>query len=301
MAPERAIRKITWWGFFVNIGLAVFKVIAGIVGNSQAVIADGVHSVTDTVTDIAVIAGSYFWAKPADAQHPYGHKRIETTVSIFIGLFLLAAAVMIAWQSISDIRHLEITRPPGFIALVAAVVSILAKEGIFRWTRRVGRTVNSISLAANAWHHRLDALSSVPVLVAVAVAIIHPAWSMADPLAALFVATLVFVAASRIVMNGFRELVDEGAPRETCETIQEIAQSHEKVRHAYNIRTRYAGNRLQVDLHVAVNGNISVQEGHRVAEAVKEKIIEKGPPPGVLDVIVHIEPVESLRQEDICL
>ena len=298
MAPERSIRRITWLGFFVNIGLAVFKVAAGIIGNSHAVVADGIHSITDTVTDVAVIAGSYFWAKPADDEHPYGHKRIETTIAIFIGAFLLVAAVCIAWQAIFDIRD-DYVSEPGIIALAAAAVSIVIKEVIFRWTRRVGRKVNSVSLTANAWHHRLDALSSIPVLVAVAVSIARPAWSMLDHLAAVFVALLIFCAALRIVLTGFKELVDEGASKETCEEIRKIATTNENVLHAYNIRTRYAGNRLQVDLHVAIDGGMSVREGHGVAENVKKRIIDHGP--NVLDVIVHVEPIESVNPEDICL
>ena len=298
MAPERSVRRVTWWGFFVNIGLSVFKILGGILGNSHAVVADGIHSLTDTVTDIAVIAGSYFWAKPADEAHPYGHNRIETTVSIFIGTFLLAAAVVIAWQAVSDVRHREITRP-GLIALAAAVVSIVVKEGLYRWTHQVGQKINSVSLAANAWHHRLDALSSIPVLIAVAVTILYPPWAMLDHLAALFVAVLVFCAAFRIILSGFKELVDEGAPAETCEDIRSMVLAENNVRDAYNIRTRYTGNRLQVDLHVAVDGNMTVHEGHRVAEAVRQRILRDGP--NVMDVIVHIEPAESAMREDLCL
>lgn len=297
MAPERSVRRVTWWGFFLNIGLSIFKVFAGIMGNSHAVVADGIHSLTDTVTDIAVIAGSYFWAKPADDLHPYGHKRLETTVSIFIGLFLFLAAVFIAWQAVTDIRCGYVSKP-GVIALAAAVVSIVIKEGLYRWTRRVGKRVYSVALAANAWHHRLDALSSIPVLVAVAAAIVYPPWYMLDQLAAIFVAVLVFYASLRIVVNGFKELVDEGAPRETCERIRDIAVADEKVRKAYNIRTRFAGNHLQVDLHLAVDGNMTVHEGHEIAEDVKKRIV-KGVP-RVLDVVVHIEPLEFVAPEDDC-
>lgn len=298
MAPERAIRRVTWWGFFLNIGLSIFKVVAGILGNSHAVVADGIHSLTDTVTDIAVIAGSYFWAKPADSTHPYGHKRIETTVSIFIGAFLLVAAVFIGWRAVYDLMEREMSRP-GAIALAAAAVSIVLKEGIFRWTRHVGKKVNSVALAANAWHHRLDALSSIPVLIAVAVTMIYPPWFMLDHLAAFFVAVLVFGAALKIILNGFKELVDEGAPKKICFRIRDVAMADERIRHVYNIRTRYAGNYLQVDLHVAVNGDLSVHEGHRIAEGVQKRIIEAGP--HVIDVIVHIEPADHLEDEDVCL
>ena len=298
MAPERAVRRVTWWGFVVNVGLSVFKVAAGLLGNSHAVVADGVHSLTDTVTDVAVIAGSYFWAKPADSMHPYGHKRLETTVSIFIGVVLLVAGIGIGWRALYDFMEGTVSRP-GVIALAAAAVSILCKEGLYRWTRMVSERVNSVSLAANAWHHRLDALSSIPVLIAVGVTILHPPWAFLDHVAAVLVAVLVAGAALKIILNGFKELVDQGAPRETCLRIRDIAMADEKVRDVYNIRTRYAGNSLQVDLHVAVDGDLSVHEGHRIADNVKRRIIEAGP--HVIDVIVHIEPAEFLGNEDVCL
>jgi cation diffusion facilitator family transporter len=298
MAPERLIRRVTWWGFFINIGLSAFKVFAGIAGNSHAVVADGIHSLTDTVTDIAVIAGSFFWAKPADPEHPYGHKRIETTVSIFIGAFLFVAAAAIGWQAVSDLVGRQFNQP-GKIALAAAAVSIVCKEMLFRWTTRVGKKIHSVSLAANAWHHRLDALSSIPVFVAVAATMIYPQLYMLDHLAAFVVSLLIVYAASKIISSGFRELIDQGAPRETCEEIRALALIDKNVRHAYNIRTRYAGNRLQVDLHVTVNGDMTVHEGHEVAEGVKKRIIRDGP--RVIDVIVHIEPVESVNPEDTCL
>ncbi|MGM0452233.1 MAG: cation diffusion facilitator family transporter [Thermodesulfobacteriota bacterium] len=294
---EREIRRVTWWGFFGNIALSVFKIIAGIFGHSQSLVADGIHSVTDTVTDLAVIVGSYIWSKPADQSHPYGHKRLETTVSIFIGVFLFAAGIGIGWKSLASIddRHIH---HPTMIALIAAVVSIFTKEGLFQWTRLVGKRVNSVSLTANAWHHRIDAFSSIPVVVAVAAAIVNPAWHILDHAAAFLVAGLVCYAASRIVLSGFKELVDQGAPREVCEEIREIAMTNPKVRQVHDIRTRYTGNRLHVDLHVVVDSGLTVYAAHQVAGDCKARILEKGP--NVVDVVVHIEPMESARSNVPC-
>jgi len=289
MDSVKQIRRITWAGMLINILLAVFKIAAGVLGNSHAVFADGIHSFSDTVTDVAVIVGSYYWSKPADREHPYGHKRLETTVAIFIGGLLLTAGVGIGWNAV---LHLNVHQKssPGLIALLAAVVSIFIKELLYRWTDVVGRRMNSPSLLANAWHHRLDAFSSIPVFIGVGVAYIFPAWDMLDHLAAFVVSIMICYSAAKIIISGFKELVDEGASFETCEQIKEIALSHPEVRQVHNIRTRFTGNSLQVDLHMVVDGSMTVYDGHLVAEEVKNRVMAYGP--DVVDVVVHIEPNE---------
>jgi len=294
---EYQIRKVTWWGFFGNILLSGFKIAAGFYGHSHSVIADGIHSLTDTVTDLAVIVGSYYWSKPADQGHPYGHKRLETTVSIFIGAILFAAGALIGWESVSGISETH-KQAPGLIALVAAAISIVTKEGMFQWTRRVGKRINSVALTANAWHHRLDAFSSIPVLIAVGATIMNPDWYYLDHAAAFFVAILICYAAIRIIMSGFRELIDEGAPGEICEQIRDITLMNPSVRQVHNIRTRYAGNHLQVDLHVVVRSSMTVYEAHRVSEDIRQSIMDQGP--DVIDVVVHIEPMEAAHPDKPC-
>ncbi|MFO7860207.1 MAG: cation diffusion facilitator family transporter [Desulfosalsimonas sp.] len=295
--PEALVRRVTWWGLGVNILLAAFKVIAGWLGHSQALVADGIHSVTDTVTDVAVILGSYFWSRPADFAHPYGHKRLETTVSIFIGAMLFMAGAGIGWDAVTSVHKVH-AHNVRMIALAAAAVSIVIKEMLYQWTRRVGRRVNSVALAANAWHHRLDAFSSVPVLAAVAVSFVRPQWHLVDHVAAFFVAILICYAAIGIIASGFKELVDQGAPFEVCEQIRQIVKTHPAVRQVHNIRTRYSGSQLCVDLHVVVDSEMSVYEGHRVAEQVKGLLLHQGPE--VLDVEVHIEPVEAALSDMEC-
>lgn len=293
----KQIRRITWAGMLINILLAAFKIAAGILGNSHAVFADGIHSFSDTVTDVAVIIGSYYWSKPADPEHPYGHKRLETTVAIFIGGLLLMAGVGIGWNAV---QHLNVQQKssPGLIALLAALVSIFIKEFLYRWTDAVGRGLNSPSLLANAWHHRLDAFSSIPVFIAVGIAFVFPAWDMLDHLAAFIVSILICYSAVKIILSGFKELIDEGAPFETCEQIKEIALFHPKVRQVHNIRTRFTGNSLHVDLHMVVDGSMTVYDGHLVAEEVKNRIMAHGP--DVIDVVVHIEPTEVALPEEAC-
>lgn len=291
------MRRVTWWGFSVNILLGALKVTAGWLGHSQAVVADGIHSITDTVTDVAVILGSYYWSRPADDSHPYGHKRLETTVSIFIGGILFLAGAGIIWDAVTTVYQPH-AQHPRLIAFAAAAASIVIKESLYQWHRRVGSRVKSVSLTANAWHHRLDAFSSIPVLVAVGVALVYPQWHLLDHLAAFFVAILICYAAIGIILSGFRELVDQGAPPEVCERIREFVSTHPSVCQVHNIRTRYAGNLLCVDLHVVVNSRMTVYEGHRVAEQVKALLLHEGP--DILDVEVHIEPEEAALQDIEC-
>ncbi len=291
---EIAIRRITWWGFFCNIFLSLFKITAGWLGHSQAVVADGIHSLTDTVTDLALIVGSYFWSRPADDSHPYGHRRLETTVSIFIGVILFLAGTGIGWNAIISVKAPH-ARHPELIALAAAATSIIIKEFLFHWNRRAGARLNSLALTANAWHHRLDAFSSVPVLVAVGVAFVRPSWHLLDHAAAFFVAILICLAATRIILTGFKELVDQGAPLEIRDQIDQLVRCHPDVLQAHNIRTRYVGNQLCVDLHVVVDSRMTVSRGHRVAEQVKQLLRQQGPQ--IIDVEVHLEPEEAALPE----
>jgi len=289
ISKEKQIRKITFVGFLMNIMLSTLKIIAGIYGKSQAVIADGIHSLSDTTTDIAVILGSYFWSKPPDVDHPYGHQRIETIVSIFIGIVLLIAGAGIGIDAIFNIQEQKRFNT-GFIALVASIVSIIIKEILYQWTMRTGKKIKSISLTANAWHHRLDAISSIPVLVAVCVSIYWPAWSFIDSIGAIFVSFLIGYAALGFIFKGLRELIDAGAPLEMIEKIKALAIENNAVHQVHAIRTRYVGSSLQVDLHAVVDGNMTVYDGHHVAEDIERRILKYGP--DVVDVVVHIEPEE---------
>jgi len=292
---EKRIRKVTWIGLIVNILLSVIKITAGIYGRSQAVLADGIHSISDTTTDIAVIAGSYFWSKPPDSSHPYGHKRIETIVSIFIGVVLFAAGAGIGLKALFTLYEKH-SSPPEWIALLAAILSIICKEILYQWTAATGRRTKSLALSANAWHHRLDAISSIPVLIAVGVSILWPKWTFIDHVGAVFVSLLILYAALKIAFTGFKELLDAGAPREIRRRIKTIVLKNPTVHQVHGIRTRYAGNSLQVDLHVVVDGSMTVSESHQVAEDIEARLFDEGP--DIVDVVVHIEPIESVSLEN---
>jgi cation diffusion facilitator family transporter len=286
---ERVVRKVTWVGLVVNLFLAAIKFIAGIYGRSQALVADAIHSLTDLTTDIAVIAGSHYWSRPPDENHPYGHRRLETLVTVFIGVVLIAAGIGIGWKAISALQEKH-AAPPEWIAVFAALLSIGCKESIYRWTAITGRRVKSAALAANAWHHRTDAISSIPVLIAVAGAKIAPAWSFLDKVGAVIVSIFILHASIKVIWPAISELIDVGAPTEICRKIENIALKNEGVLQVHDIRTRYISSSIQVDLHIVVEGLITVREGHDIADDVKARLIDSIPE--VLDVIVHVDPPE---------
>ena len=293
-SKERIVRQVTWIGLFVNLVLAAIKFAAGIFGRSQALVADAIHSLTDLTTDIAVIAGSHYWSRPPDENHPYGHRRLETLVTVFIGVMLIAAGIGIGWKAISTLQEKQ-AGPPGWIAVLAALASIVCKESIYRWTAITGRRVKSAALAANAWHHRTDALSSLPVLIAVAGARIFPSWSFLDRVGAVIVSIFILHASIKIIWPGLSELIDVGAPTETRKKIRDIALKNEGVLQVHDIRTRYISSSIQVDLHIVVEGLITVREGHDIADDVKARIIDAIPE--VLDVVVHVDPPERAMRE----
>ncbi len=281
------VRRVGWVGLICNLLLAAAKAAAGIIGHSQAVLADALHSLTDSVTDIAVILGVKFWTAPADEDHPHGHGRVETLVTVFIGLVVGAVAVGMGVEAIRGLKHEPEASPSG-IALGVALVSIAIKEVLYRWTARVGREVGSPALEANAWHHRSDAISSIPAAIAVAVSIIDPEWAIVDRVGAVVVCLLILQASWRILRPAVDQLIDAGAPESERRRIEEVALEVDGVEAAHAVRTRYVGSKLAVDLHVEVDGGLSVGDGHAIAVEVREKLIAEGP--NVADAVVQIEP-----------
>ncbi len=283
----RAARRITLIGLVLNVVLTSFKFVAGILGHSQAVLADGVHSLSDMLTDLMILVGTRYWYRPADESHPYGHRRIETLVTTILGVSLVAVGAGIGYHAIASYKE-EHAVPPGWIAFAAAALSIVTKEIIYRWTIAVGRRIKSSALSANAWHHRSDALSSIPAAAAVAAAALKPSLVFLDHVGAIVVAIFILQAAWKIMSPALGQLVDAGAPKEARERIREIALATEGVRLVHAVRTRYVGSGLQVDLHVKVDPEMPVREGHRIAEDVTRRLLALGP--DVFDVVVHTEP-----------
>jgi cation diffusion facilitator family transporter len=293
--PEQLIRKITWVGIGVNLALAVFKLAAGIYGDSQAVTADGIEALLDVFTVVLVYAGSRFWSRPPDDSHPFGHGRMETLTAVIIGVSLVGAAIGIGWESMTTL-HEQHAAPPGWIAAVAALASIIGKEVLFRWTLGVGRRIKSVAVVATAWHYRSDAFSSVPVVIAVTGAILLPTWTFLDHLGAVVVSVFILYTAFKITWPSLKELIDVGAPAEVRRRIRDIAGANRSVLQVHGIRTRYIGTSIQADLHIIVDGALTVREGHDIARDVEARLIREIEE--VVDVVVHVEPPEEALPEE---
>ena len=286
------VRKVTWVGLGWNAALSVAKFIVGFWGNSQALVADAVHSASDFATDVAVIVGSHFWNSPPDAEHPYGHRRFETLITIGIGLAVAAVGVGIGYKSVLALLAGEVSRPEMPVAIMA-LASILVKEGLFFYTRNAGRKIRSQALEANAWHHRSDSFSSIPVLVAVIFALLLPQMWFADSVGALIVAFFIMHSAIEIAAPGLHQLVDRGANPEILENLRNLALSHPKVISLHGLRSRYVGSDLHVDVHIVVDDQMTLKDAHDVAEEVEQLLIDSDE--NVVDALVHIDPYNANR------
>ena len=284
------IKTVTIAGMAINIFLTILKIFIGFIGNSQSVIADGVHSLSDCSTDIAVLIGLKYWNEPPDECHPYGHRRIETIVAVFIGLILCLAGIGLCYQAIEKFKTGAFVVPLK-ITLLAALVSIIVKEFLYHWTMRVANRVKSSAMRANAWHHRTDSLSSIAVAVAISFALYNPTWAILDPLAAFAVGLFIIQAAYSITKPALKELADQGATEEELKEIEKIVLAVEGVLSVHALRSRFLGPGLQIDLHIQVDGNLSVSDGHAIAGHAKRHLLEDGP--GIVDVLVHLEPYEN--------
>ncbi|MEZ6854876.1 cation diffusion facilitator family transporter [Halodesulfovibrio aestuarii] len=290
-----AVSKVTWVGLIVNVLLSGLKIAAGIMGNSRAVTADGIHSLSDLVTDISLLLGVRMWTAPPDDSHPYGHQRYETLITAGIGILLAAVAMGIvvdASMAYSE-QHVHHAK---FVALWAALASIVVKEILFRWTAYYGRLYKAPSVVANAWHHRSDALSSIPAATSVLVALVFPELHWVDLVGSIIVAFFIMHAAWEVTMPAVNELVDKGVPKDTVESLKSLAASVGGVQDVHKVRTRYQGVAVFVDLHISVDGSISVEEGHAIAEEV-ENLLQQSEF-DVVDALVHVDPLRPAVQEN---
>ncbi len=287
--PDPAsIRRVTVAGAVLNVLLALAKFVGGILATSQALVADAVHSLSDLLTDAAIIVGVKYWVMPADKEHPYGHGKIEGAVTALIGMAVAVVAVEIAWDGI---KTLAWGRPktPGLSAFFVALASLVVKEALYRWTHAVAVRQNSPATEANAWHHRSDAISSLPVAAAVAVAHFFPSLKWVDSVGAVLVGGFILHVAWRIVKPAFEGLTDANSD-ETSADITRIACAVPGVRGVHHVRTRRYGGTIQTDLHVQVDSSLSLIDGHAIGHAVKAALLEAGI--GVTDATIHVEPDE---------
>ena len=289
-SSAKAGRNATLLGLFVNAFLILLKFFAGIFGGSQALIADAVHSVSDLFTDAVVLFGIKIGRKPPDKEHHFGHARIETLASAVVGLALIGTAVYIGIEAALNIhRHTE-SHPTG-IALIGAGVSIALKEALYRYTVLIGRRIKSQLIVANAWHHRSDALSSVAVLLGVAGTLINPAWHILDACAALIVSFFIVKVGLDILRKTLREFTDTAPRPEIIEKLMQLSRTVEGVMDAHDLRVRTSGGFYQAEIHIVVDGQLTVVEGHRIAKTVEHCLAAEM---DELDrVIVHVDPVEE--------
>ncbi len=284
-------RKVTWVGFWSNTALSVFKIIAGVVGRSSAMIADGVHSASDLITDIAVIVVIGVSRKKADSSHSYGHGKIETFVTFLIALLLAAVGIGILIDGVKRaISFFDggVLLQPTWIALAMAVISILVKEWLFRYTRSAARKISSSAMEANAWHHRSDAFSSIATLAGIAGAMfLGPGWRFLDPLAAVFVSILIVVMAYKMARTSVRELLEASLPKEESDKIINIIESTPGVKDFHHFRSRSNGNTKIIDFHVKLDPDISLKEAHDIATKIENRI-KKEFDPAVVNI--HMEP-----------
>ncbi len=281
------IRKVTLLGLICNVMLSIVKLVIGLMGNSQAVVADALHSFSDTSTDLVILFGVKYWTAPPDDCHPYGHQKIESFITIVIGLILITVAAGIGYNGI--ISFLKDTREPlNFFVAIGPLLSIIVKEMVFKITYKVGIETNSSSVKANAWHHRTDALSSIPVLVAVIASSINPDLAFLDQLGAIIVSAFIIKIGFQILFNSINDLLDTGISGEEIALLEQTVKSIKNVKGVHNIRTRKLANYIYIDLHVEVDGSMTVTRGHDVSEEVKNTLMKNKPK--IIDVVVHLEP-----------
>lgn len=283
-------RRITIIGTLVNIILILLKISGGILGKSQGLIADAVHSVSDLFTDLIVLTGLRIGVKEPDEDHPFGHARIETLASSIVGLALIATALYLGIKSAINIyRHNEYHPSP--IALYCAGFSVVMKETLYHYTVRIGRRLKNRLILANAWHHRSDSLSSIAVLVGVALAIINPDWHILDSFAAILVSFFIIKVGLDILADTLKEFTDKAPPPDVINNIKACALEVEGVLGVHDLKVRTSGGLYQTEIHIVVDGELSVNEGHTIAKRVESCL--KNNMDDFENVIIHIDPATN--------
>lgn len=274
--------------------LLVMKFVAGILGHSAAMIADAVHSLSDFITDIVVIAFVKLSSRPADEDHDYGHGKYETIATSIIGMALAIVAIMLGWNGIEKIILFfkgETLEVPGVLALVAAIVSVALKEWVFRVTRKVARDVNSQALEANAWHHRSDAFSSIGTSIGIGGAVLLGSkWAVLDPIAAVVVSVLILSTSFKLLRQASGELLEESLPKDVEDKIEGIVYQDKMVSDVHNLHTRRIGSNVAIEMHLRLPGGITLEESHNHATHIERALREEFG--NATHIMLHIEPVK---------
>ena len=296
MERDKKVYRVTLLGSVVNLLLLVFKFVAGVLGHSAAMIADAVHSLSDFVTDLIVIVFVKISSKPEDADHAYGHGKYETLASCIIGLALIVVGVMMGYNAmvkiVDVVKNGTELASPGIIALAAAVLSIVLKEWMFHLTRKVAREVDSPAVEANAWHHRSDALSSVGTAIGIGGAVLLGSkWAGLDPIAALVVSVFIVVQAAKILSDAIGQLMEKSLPRDVEQRICEIVYEEEGTSDIHHLRTRKIGSQISIELHVRMNGYLTLREVHDKSIAIEKRLRAAFGDSTYINL--HVEPLKS--------
>ena len=297
MSREKEIYKVTLVGSAGNIALLTFKFIAGVIGNSAAMLADAVHSLSDFLTDLLVLVFVNISARPQDKSHDYGHGKFETLATYFVGLALVAAATGIIVSGavkLADWIHGAQLEAPGKLALWAALISIVVKEGLYQYTMRKGKSLDSQAMVANAWHHRSDALSSIGAAIGIGGAILlGDRWTVLDPIASIVVGAMLIKVAVELLKGSVNELTECSLPEETEHEIEEILVSFPDVTDPHNLRTRRIGNRIAIEAHIRMDGSLTLDTVHARASDIERKLKERFG--ADTHVTLHTEPIKDLK------
>ncbi|MCK4539204.1 MAG: cation transporter [Candidatus Krumholzibacteria bacterium] len=280
-------RKITWYGMGVNVLLIILKLGGGTIGRSRALLADGVHSISDFISDIVVLIGLHFFGKEKDEDHPYGHGKIETLTSIGVGLLLFFAAYKIGSEATMSIYRHETNIPSGFTIIIAAI-SVIFKEILYRATIRTGRKIGSETMIANAWHHRSDALSSIVTLAGISLAVFVPKLAILDSFAALLVSFFIAKVAFDILKGSVRKIVDTSPSREFLDGVIETTSAVEGVEDCHDVMGRYYADRIRMEIHIEVDPEMTVRHSHLIIDNIVDRISSLYPE--VEKILVHVDP-----------
>lgn len=286
--------KVTIIGSVINVILVIVKIALGTMGNSRALVADGVHSLTDLVTDVIVIAGLIIGSKPQDESHHYGHGKVETLAEMGLGGILILAGLAIVYDAVKAMLS-GVSGPPLPIVIPAAIASIVLKEYLYHITIRAARRNDRPSLVANAWHHRSDALTSIGVLVGAGMAIMFPAMAILDALVGLVVAAMIIKVGGGIAWEAAMRIIDTAPSDDYMTRVSDLIMSVPGVRSVRNLRMRHVGSLIAVEVHLGMNPEMSVRESHDLATEVKRFVLERDS--RIFDVLVHVEPEELKPKE----
>ena len=282
---EKEIRSVTLWGAMLNVVLMILKISSGLFIKSTALIADGVHSLSDLATDFVVLIGARFSNRPPDETHPYGHGKIETLTSLLIAVILLVVGFGFVWSAGSAIYRKEVNYP-GFLMLVIAAISVVSKEIIFSLTRKVARKTHSPALYANAWHHRSDSFSSVAVLLGGAASLFG--WGYADHMAAIVVGFMIIAVGGKIFHDNLIVLTEHAADNKSVQVIKRILSDESEISGWHALRTRDLGGELYIDVHVLVDPKLTVLESHKISDKIEANIQMEIAKP--VNILIHVDP-----------